>query len=145
MNDYEKICKNLKDREKCCKACCKNENKYICAKRAVKEYVKDDRNLLLKLKGDIKQSDYWTYVTNLRSSFSLVITSLSFFVLCISLFYKENMVLFCYILASLLLVIFYSVALLRRIREYSCVNQWGGYVQVAIDEIDSEMKQSHKC
>ena len=71
MNDFEKMCMRLNNAKKCGKCAYGSDNEYICAYHAVKNYVQDNNYKLLKLKGEIKYADYWSFMTVLLTILSV--------------------------------------------------------------------------
>ena len=65
-NEFEEMCKKLNNCKKGC-VC----NQYICAEKAVKEYVGEDRKKLLQLKAQAESGDYYSY-----GGFGLALTAL---------------------------------------------------------------------
>lgn len=140
MNDYEGMCKKLEKRKLCKNSCCNVDNEYICANNAVRSYVNGDTERLLKLKGESKGSDYWAYASFMFAALSVVISALTLFFTCAGKFMGENSVLLAiYGVLMIVFIVFFVVLLCQKILRYECVNKWGGYIQVAIEEMEYEL------
>lgn len=140
MNDYEMMCKQLSRAKKYGCLVCGVQSEYACAYESVKKYMCDDKDRLYKLKGESKEINFGIYYSCMMAAFAMFISIGSFF---ISLFDWADTVLpqevICYILLGGVGVML--IYMLVNIRRYLCVLQWGGIVQVAIMEIEEEIKK----
>lgn len=83
MNDFEKMCKKLDEKNKgCLKKYCESDN-YVCAKCAVKTYIEngDKRERLLSLSAEAEEGDFKKYLTLALSVQGALIAAMAFFFL----------------------------------------------------------------
>ena len=80
-NVFEKMCRELsRDKECIMQVACKSGKDYneiFCAQKAVKKYVKDDKNKLLKLKAEADDLDYHKYLSQLSSYVAMFLSALA--------------------------------------------------------------------
>lgn len=125
-NEFETMCKRL---DKCNKGCV--ANKYICAERAVKEYVGDDKKKLLQLKAQAMEKDFYLY-----SAFVLAVTAI--LVSCIDAAMGPWTGLeidpFLHVLIKILLIFVPVIIYFMKLYKYAKTLGWRQYILVAIAE-----------
>lgn len=125
-NDFEAMCRRLDENRGCgCKICI-GENKYLCAKNAVIQYVKNDKNRLMNLKCEANSVGYIEMLT-------FMITILSMFICTLTLLYTIVNEIAPIIFFVLIIALIYTK---RNIKKYRCVNHWSGYIKLAIEEVE---------
>lgn len=140
MNDFEKMCRNLEKCKMCgCVPCVKNE--YVCAKRSVKNYICDDWNKLLKLKSEVLMSKYESNLSNMMAIYAILIAVISFIANIVGYLHFDEIESGIYIMIMLLLATVALVIILIFMKRYVYVPRWKGYIQVAIEEMEKELKR----
>ena len=136
-NTFEKMCKELNEIKPCGCSMCIASNEYVCAYNAVKEYVGEDRNKLLKLKAEAKEGDYITFITTIFAILSFLIAGLSFILTIVFETTVEGSVERNLLSAAMLIAVVVILAYVhKKTKPYNCVSKWRKYIQVAIEEIE---------
>lgn len=142
MNDFEKMCKNLQYAKRCGCSMCKSDNEYVCAMSAVKNYVREDKKKLLKLKAEEEQGDYNSYISLMISMSSLFVCTINFvFFIMVEVCREDDLFLTLYGFALLLFLMGGCMAFLIFQKKYRAVGKWRGYIKVAIQELEPELEE----
>lgn len=139
MNDYENMCKRLDNAKRCGCSACKADNEYICAYNAVKAYVGTNKVKLYKLKGESMKSDFGLFSSEIFAGVTILISIVTLLYTVFSQYVgeAENITaLYGAIITLVVIGAFIYVIYVRK--KYTCVLHWGGYIQVAIENIEKE-------
>ena len=127
-NEFELMCKRL---DKCNKGCV--ANKYICAERAVKEYVSDDKKKLLQLKAQAKSGDFYAYSAFVLAIAALIIACVDNVLGAIPGF--ENMVTLVATI-KILMIVAPTLFYIFRLMKFAEVLKWRHYILEALSELE---------
>lgn len=136
-NAFEEMCKNLDTDKECimqvaCKSG-KDYNEIMCARKAVNDYVKEDKDKLLKLKAEAESENFLDYLNGCLSVLAVFVSIVS--LLC-QIFNADEVVLYfivaCIIMAALGMIYF--------IRKFKCVHMWRTYILVVINDLEKNEK-----
>lgn len=130
-NDFEQMC----DRIDNCRCGCKN-NVYKCAEKAVRDYVKNDREKMLQLKAQAEGGNFYDYSAMILAMSALVLTAI------------DNMMSYpgdgsgviglLYCTFKIVIVVGWALFSLHKIIKYKNVLKWRKYILIAIDETEKE-------
>ena len=141
MNDYQKLRNNLKAcyTKQCCM--CQGKNVMTCAQKIVRKWVDGDRDKLLELKAQAKDSDINTQIGSIASVSNMATSIFAiYFAIVLGVWQEPSEASGILIVLLLLLIMIFLVTMgvnhwLRKLRI------WNEYINVAIDEAESELKK----
>lgn len=125
-NEFECMCKRL---EKCKNGCV--ANKYICAERAVKDYMGDDKKKLLQLKAQATAGDYYSYSAFVLAMAAVVVS-------CVDnvLDIVPEMGNLWVVLIKIVMLILPALLYIFKLMKYTEVLKWRQYILTAISELE---------
>ena len=131
LNEFEIMCKKLDT----CKKGCIN-NKYICAEKAVQEYVNGDKKKLLQLKAQAEAGDFYSYSAFVIAVAALIVTCVDTMldVPNITSVFLESLL----VGTKILLIVCPTVYMLCNLQKYVEVLRWRKYILVAIEEVEKK-------
>jgi len=125
-NEFECMCKCL---EKCKNGCV--ANKYICAERAVKDYMGDDKKKLLQLKAQATAGDYYSYSAFVLAMAAVVVS-------CVDnvLDIVPEMGNLWVVQIKIVMLILPALLYIFKLMKYTEVLKWRQYILTAISELE---------
>lgn len=136
LNDFEKMCSVLEqwsDGE--------NMEPIDMARKALKEYVNDDKDKLMKIKAQANKGDYFVFVSQNMAAVALLISFIGLLVSGL----KDIMSMYFPVVGSIVCFTYIVIAgcctvcLLRWVQKFSFVNSWRCYILVVIEEMEKKM------
>lgn len=146
MNDFEKMCKQLKsnDCNECNKKCDEKSKKYLCAKNEVDKFVAEDKNKLLSIKSEAQGGSFTDFCSIMISVISFLMSLVSTYISLSTLKSNpgSNLSILCKVIgiSAMILALFGF----SRILKFNAVYTWRKYILVAIEESEKEMKKKKK-
>lgn len=138
-NSFEKMCDELESTQNCYKY-----DEVVCAIIHLFKYCKGDRNRLLQIKAEAKQTSYQELVSFVFNGISFFATVSTLFVAGITLIatidstpFKDGIKdLKLYAAVIFLAIVFFSVYALIRFIYFKNTNKWREFILVAIEELE---------
>ena len=136
---FIELCKKLSKAKKCGCDLCVAGNEYLCAYNAVKEYVRDDKNKLLKLKAECAKESFGEFLALIVAVLALYISGIQ----CLTSVFDFGNIMWFKIAAVVVLIIFviWAIGLME---QFKCVSKWRSYIGVAIEEVEKELNVKSK-
>lgn len=134
-NSFEKMCDKLEENY------IFNENEVVYVRKYIKSNVKDDIDMLLKIKAEALEDDYWTFQSNKFALVALIFSAIGTIASLLPDGGNKN-ILFIAKLIYLLAIIFVTLKIFKP-QQFKTVNKWRKYVLIVIDEMLYEQK--NKC
>jgi len=145
MNDYEQICKDLYNAKENGLLTCEGKTIYESAYIAVKKYADGDMMRLLQLKGEVNRDAYFSKIANIFSAIALLLSTIVLVIEFLERFVSENVIVMTWgsnILLAILAVTCFVYG--YKLEKYKCVGKMGGHVQVAIEQVEEELRNESK-
>ena len=167
-NAFEKMCRDLsRDKECIMQVACKSGKDYneiLCAQNAVNDYVKGDKNKLLKLKAEADDLDYHKYLSQLISYLAMFLSALAVMFAFMSnvttlgpLVKSEELkslynkiisdnadVWFSMGFVVMMLAVVFGAGAIYFINRNRCINYWRPYILVVINDLEKNHQNKNK-
>ena len=114
-------------------------NEYLCAYNVVKEYVRDDKNKLLKLKAECRKESFGEFLALIVAVLALYISGIQ----CLISVFDVGNIMWLKIAAVVVLMIL-AICTICLVEQFKCVSKWRSYVDVAIEEVEEEFADGSK-
>lgn len=140
-NDFKEVCKKA---DKCNSKCLFNP--IVCAKSQLRLYVNNNLDLLLKIKAEAIDDDYYSFVSGL---FTMLACAVSVFSLMVSLtdLLKDCERMITIIMLAIVIIIatgYLTIRLGIGLVKHSVCRKWRPYILIAVEEVEEELRKNKK-
>ena len=133
-NDFQLICNNLNQCKKECYC-----NPIVCSRAFLRSYVKNDLDLLMKIKVEAEEYDNGNIFKNNQISILMCFIATSSLVLNMEKEMRNTILVVVEIQVFLAVLVFLMILASEKLDK---IQRWRKYILVAIDEIEKEIREN---